>query len=280
MNLPLVADPVRTHCPYCALQCAMTLSVGADGAVEVQPRDFPTNRGGLCQKGWTAADVLSTPDRLTTPLVRGSDGELAPATWEEALGLVAERLLGIQAEHGRDAVGVFGGGGLTNEKAYQLGKFARVVLGTRHIDYNGRFCMSSAAAAGNRAFGIDRGLPFPVEDIDHAGAVLLLGSNVADTMPPFVQHLSAARERRRAGGRGPARLGDGRADRRGLRVAPPGAPGHGSPTPVGNSPRPGGRGMDRRGLPGRAYDGLGRRTPLGRRMVAGACRRDHRRGRG
>ena len=193
MNLPLVADPVRTHCPYCALQCAMTLSVGADGAVEVQPRDFPTNRGGLCQKGWTAADVLTTPDRLTTPLVRGPDGELAPATWDVALGFVAERLLRIQAEHGRDAVGVFGGGGLTNEKAYQLGKFARVVLGTRHIDYNGRFCMSSAAAAGNRAFGIDRGLPFPVEDIDHADAVLLLGSNVADTMPPFVQHLSAAR---------------------------------------------------------------------------------------
>src|SRR5680860_446894 len=107
--------------------------------VEITPRDFPTNRGGLCQKGWTAADVLTTPDRLTTPLVRGADGEMKPATWEEALGFVADRLRLIQAEHGRDAVGVFGGGGLTNEKAYQLGKFARVVLGTRHIDYNGRF---------------------------------------------------------------------------------------------------------------------------------------------
>ena len=183
-----------THCPYCALQCGMTVSVGSAGDVEVAPREFPTNRGGLCQKGWTAADVLTTPDRLTTPLVRSTDGELAAATWEDALGFVADRLLAIQAEHGRDAVGVFGGGGLTNEKAYQLGKFARVVLGTRHIDYNGRFCMSSAAAAGNRSFGIDRGLPFPVEDIDRADAVLLLGSNVADTMPPFVQHLSAARQ--------------------------------------------------------------------------------------
>ena len=69
----------------------------------------------------------------------------------------------MQAAHGRDAIGVFGGGGLTNEKAYQLGKFARMALRTRHIDYNGRFCMSSAAAAGNRAFGIDRGLPFPLD---------------------------------------------------------------------------------------------------------------------
>ena len=186
------ARSVESHCPYCALQCAMTLTVTA-GEVEVAPRDFPTNRGGLCQKGWTAAEVLTTPDRITTPLVRGSDGRLAPASWDEALGIVAGRLVDLQNTYGRDTVGVFGGGGLTNEKAYQLGKFARAVLGTRHIDYNGRFCMSSAAAAGNRSFGIDRGLPFPVEDIDRAQAVLLVGSNVADTMPPFVQHLAAAR---------------------------------------------------------------------------------------
>ena len=57
----------------------------------------------------------------------------------------------IQERRGRDAVGVFGGGGLTNEKAYMLGKFARVALRTPHIDYNGRFCMASAAAAGSKA---------------------------------------------------------------------------------------------------------------------------------
>src|SRR3954447_4622938 len=189
-----MARSVETHCPYCALQCAMRLDVDASDTVTVAPREFPTNRGGLCQKGWTSAAVLTAPDRITTPMVRGDDGELAPATWADTLSLVADRLTRIRAEHGADAIGVFGGGGLTNEKAYQLGKFARAVLGTRHIDYNGRFCMSSAAAAGNRAFGIDRGLPFPVEDIDRAGAVLLVGSNVADTMPPFVQHLAGARE--------------------------------------------------------------------------------------
>ena len=51
---------VETHCPYCALQCAMRLDVD-DGAVTVAPRDFPTNRGGLCQKGWTSAAVLTAP---------------------------------------------------------------------------------------------------------------------------------------------------------------------------------------------------------------------------
>jgi assimilatory nitrate reductase catalytic subunit len=76
---------------------------------------------------------------------------------------------------------------------HALGKFARTVLRTPNIDYNGRFCMASAAAAGNRAFGVDRGLPFPVTDLGGAQAIVLLGSNVAETMPPFVQHLARAR---------------------------------------------------------------------------------------
>ena len=91
----------------------------------------------------------------------------------------------------RDGVGCFGGGGLTNEKAYALGKFARVALRTAMIDYNGRFCMSSAATAANRAFGIDRGLPFPLADIAEAQAILLVGSNPAATMPPAMQFFDA-----------------------------------------------------------------------------------------
>ncbi|MGO3813854.1 MAG: molybdopterin oxidoreductase family protein, partial [Cellulosimicrobium funkei] len=163
--------------------------------VTVAPRDFPTNRGGLCQKGWTSATVLRAPDRLTSPLLRGPDGELRPASWDEALDAVAAGIGRVQAAHGRDAVAVFGGGGLTNEKAYALGKFARTVLRTANIDYNGRFCMASAAAGANRAFGADRGLPFPLADLGGADAVLLLGSNVAETMPPSVQHLAGVRAR-------------------------------------------------------------------------------------
>ena len=189
-----VAD---THCPYCALQCAMTLTPtpGERLPVAVEGREFPTNRGGLCRKGWTSTELLGTTDRLTAPLVRGEDGELQPTTWEAALDLIATRVRQLQAESGPDAVGVFGGGGLTNEKAYQLGKFARIALRTSRIDYNGRFCMSSAAAAANRAFGVDRGLPFPLSDLDTAETVFLLGSNVGDTMPPFVSHLQGARAR-------------------------------------------------------------------------------------
>ncbi|MEW9872363.1 molybdopterin oxidoreductase family protein [Arthrobacter sp. HS15c] len=207
-----------THCPYCALQCAMTLKspaeltpasepgsvpVPADAAelasatgpvLEVSGRDFPTNRGGLCRKGWTSATLLNHPGRVTEPLLKGDDGIHRPIGWDQALALVTKAVKDTRARYGKDAVGVFGGGGLTNEKAYMLGKFARLALGTSRIDYNGRFCMSSAAAAGMRAFGVDRGLPFPLEALDSASTIMMLGSNVAETMPPFVQHLKGARD--------------------------------------------------------------------------------------
>lgn len=173
-----------THCPYCSLQCGMNLVPTASGVVGVEERaGFPVNRGALCGKGRTAAAVLAPGVRLTGPLVRRG-GVLEPASWDEALGLVADGLSRTRSAHGPDACGVFGGGGLTNEKAYGLGKFARVVLGTSQIDYNGRFCMSSAAAGQLAAFGLDRGLPFPLEDIPRTGCVVLVGSNMAETMPP------------------------------------------------------------------------------------------------
>jgi len=183
-----------THCPYCALQCAQKLSGEGPASLAAEPRDFPTNLGGMCQKGWTSAELLRVPDRVTHPLRRAASG-FEEVSWEEALDDIAARVRTIGDTYGPDAVAVFGGGGLTNEKAYQLGKFARLALRTKNIDYNGRFCMSSAAAAANRTLGIDRGLPFPLSDLNDGDAVLLLGSNIADTMPPAVQHLGPVRGR-------------------------------------------------------------------------------------
>ncbi len=190
------ATRTETHCPYCALQCGMTLERSRDGDWSVQSRDFPTNKGGLCRKGWTAGQLMSHPDRLLTPMMRERKGApLHAVSWEQALDRIAGEITALQARHGRDCIAVFGGGGLTNEKAYLLGKFARLVLGTPHIDYNGRFCMASAAAAGLRAFGIDRGLPFPLEDLPGAQTILIAGGNPAETMPPIMQYFEAQRER-------------------------------------------------------------------------------------
>ncbi|MBB0245310.1 molybdopterin-dependent oxidoreductase [Streptomyces alkaliphilus] len=189
---------VPTHCPYCALQCGMGLrpDPGTPAGLRIVERtDFPVNRGALCGKGRTAPEVLASRVRLTEPLVRRSPGgPLEPAGWDEALDRVVEGLTATRRRHGADAVGVFGGGGLTNEKAYTLGKFARLVLGTSQIDYNGRFCMSSAAAAGTRAFGVDRGLPFPLADIPRTGCVILVGSNLVETMPPALRYLTELKE--------------------------------------------------------------------------------------
>ena len=112
-----------THCPYCALQCGMLLT---GEPLRVESRDFPTNRGGLCRKGWTATDLLMHPERLTTPLMRShKHAPLQPASWDDALTRIAREVQKAQAVAGTpDAVAVFGGGGLTNEKAYLLGKFA------------------------------------------------------------------------------------------------------------------------------------------------------------
>src|SRR5437762_8959834 len=138
----------ETHCPYCALQCGMALTPQRT-SVRLEPTDFPVNRGGLCAKGWTAAELLDHRDRLLTPLVRKVPGDrtsaLREASWDEALTLVADAIRDSQRRYGPDSVGAFGGGGLTNEKAYTLGKFVRVALRSSAIDYNGRFCMSSAA---------------------------------------------------------------------------------------------------------------------------------------
>lgn len=186
----------KTHCPYCSLQCGMTLDAATTPPTVSAQEDFPTNLGGLCAKGWTSAELLDHPGRLTQPLVRDSRLEpLRPTDWDDALDRVAAAFIRAQDTYGRDGVGCFGGGGLTNEKAYQFGKFARVALRTSAIDYNGRFCMSSAANAATRVLGIDRGLPFPLADLAEADAIMLVGSNPADTMPPAMQFVDTARER-------------------------------------------------------------------------------------
>lgn len=173
------------------------MSIDKEAGVYVSaPLDNPARATtGLCRKGWTSTDLLNHQERLTTPLIRNRETNiLEPATWSDAIALIAGVIQRTQKNHGSDAVGVFGGGGLTNEKTYSLGKFARVVLRSGSIDYNGRFCMSSAASALNKSFGVDRGLPFPLSDLESAEIILLVGSNLSETMPPAMRVLNQQRK--------------------------------------------------------------------------------------
>jgi assimilatory nitrate reductase catalytic subunit len=170
-----------------------TLSEGAP-AIEVKPDEaFPVNRGQMCIKGFTSAELLDHRERLLAPRLRGRDGRLVPASWDAALDFVAERLIALRDAHGPAALAAFGSGALTNEKAYLLGKFVRVALGSPNVDYNGRYCMASAAAGQNKSFGLDRGLPFPVADIARTKTLLLWGANSAETMPPLMQWIHEQR---------------------------------------------------------------------------------------
>jgi assimilatory nitrate reductase catalytic subunit len=184
----------RTTCPYCAVQCSFDLEHRGNELIGLRSTpECPVAHGSVCKKGLAALEEPRHEERLLTPLVR-RDGELVPASWDEALARVASNVKRVQTEFGRDAFGVFGGGSLTNEKAYLLGKFARVALKTANIDYNGRYCMSSAAAAMRAVYGLDRGLPFPLERVAEAGGIVLWGSNLAETLPPISQFVARARK--------------------------------------------------------------------------------------
>nr|MBA3948300.1 molybdopterin-dependent oxidoreductase [Herpetosiphonaceae bacterium] len=129
---------VPTHCAFCGCQCGMFLRVTNGQVTGVEPRNFVHNRGSLCPKGIVAYQQVNHPDRLTYPMIRrgGKGGKLERASWDEALEYVAQRWQATQERYGKDAVAVYSGSSMTNEKCYLMGKFARVGLGTRHIDYN------------------------------------------------------------------------------------------------------------------------------------------------
>lgn len=187
---------VPTHCCFCGVQCGMYLRVADGQVIGVEARDYPHNQGKLCPKGVVAYQQVGHPDRLLYPLIRrgGKGGRLERATWEEALAYVVRRWREIQTADGKDAVAVYSGSSMTNEKCYLIGKFARVALGTRHIDYNGRLCMSAAAAAYSKAFGLDRA-PLPMTDIPLTNCLLVVGTNVAECFPITMNWIWQARDR-------------------------------------------------------------------------------------
>lgn len=183
---------VKTHCSYCGMQCGMNLRVDTtkNKIIGVEPRyDWPVTLGKLCPKGVTAYQQTNHDDRLLKPLIRddaslkGTKEGFREASWDEAYDLIAKKFTEMQAEYGKDTLSVFSGVSMTNEKCYLTGKFARVALGTRYIDYNGRFCMSSAAGGFLRTFGVDRGSTLPWTDIDETDCLFIAGSNTAECHP-------------------------------------------------------------------------------------------------
>ncbi|WP_084380182.1 formate dehydrogenase subunit alpha [Sutcliffiella cohnii] len=188
---------ISTHCCFCGMQCGMNIRVKTvdQSVVGVEPRyDFPMNGGRLCPKGVAAYRQAEHRERILHPLIR-KNGQLVKATWDEALDLVTSKIQDIQGKYGKDAFGLYSGSSMTNEKCYIMGKFARIGLGTKNIDYNGRYCMSSASYGFNQSVGIDRGSTNPWSDIKEADVLVLAGSNTAECHPLSMPYIWGARDK-------------------------------------------------------------------------------------
>ncbi|MBU5260229.1 molybdopterin oxidoreductase family protein [Bacillus pumilus] len=185
-----------SQCPFCSMQCKMQLvEQHVEGRTRYQTIGVhnPTTHGRLCIKGQHAHQHALHKERLNHPLIK-RNGQFVKASWQEALNEIKTNMESLQMAHGHDAISVYGSASITNEEAYLLGKFARVALKTKYIDYNGRLCMSSAATAANQTFGLDRGLTFPLSDIKHTRVLILVGTNIAECQPTFMPYVEEAKK--------------------------------------------------------------------------------------
>lgn len=185
-----------TQCPYCSMQCKMQL-IEQKGVsrktYKTVGKDNPTSEGRLCVKGLNAHQHALHKDRIKQPLMK-IDGEFVPVSWERALERIKQEFLGIQQAKGKDALAVYGSASITNEEAYLLGKFARVALQTKHIDYNGRLCMGAAATGANQTFGIDRGFTNTLKEVPNTRCIILAGTNIAECQPTIMPYFEKAKE--------------------------------------------------------------------------------------
>lgn len=138
-------------------------------------RDHPVSRGTLCIKGWNGHQIIHHPDRLTQPLLR-INNRLKPVSWNKALSYAAERIAGVQKAHGRDALGVIGSLKTTNEASYLLGKLARSVLQTPHLDAPLRFDHAPSLRVLREQSGFANATA-ALADIEKAGVILVIGAD-------------------------------------------------------------------------------------------------------
>ncbi|MGB2781423.1 MAG: formate dehydrogenase subunit alpha [Phycisphaerae bacterium] len=173
---------VRTICPYCGCGCTIVLNIHAGRIVAVTGEpSLGASAGLLCVKGRFGADFIAHEERLRTPLVR-KDGELVPATWDEALALVARRLGEIRDRHSPDAVAGLSSAKTTNEENYLMQKFMRAAVGTNNVDHCARLCHASTVAGLARAFG-SGAMTNSIADLEQADVIFVIGSNTTECHP-------------------------------------------------------------------------------------------------
>ncbi|HWW84319.1 MAG TPA: formate dehydrogenase subunit alpha [Vicinamibacterales bacterium] len=180
----------KTVCTYCGVGCSFDVWTKDRHILKVAPERGPANGISTCVKGKFGWDFVNSPDRLTTPLIR--EGEtFRPASWDEALSLVARRLSEIKSASGPDAIGFISSSKCTNEESYLMQKLARAVIGTNNVDNCSRYCQAPATAGLFRTvgYGGDSG---SITDVEQADLVLIIGSNTAESHPVIATRVKSA----------------------------------------------------------------------------------------
>jgi ferredoxin-nitrate reductase len=171
---------VKSVCVLCSTGCGLEIGVTDGHIVGVRgDRLDRVNRGRLGPKGLHGWEANHSADRLTGPLIRRG-GRLEPASWDEALDLIAARTTSVKAQYGAGALGFYNSGQLCLEEYYTLSVIAEIGLGTNHLDGNTRLCTSTAALALIESFGTD-GAPGSYSDLDTTDAIFQIGHNMAHT---------------------------------------------------------------------------------------------------
>lgn len=185
----------KTVCTYCGVGCSFEMWTRDRHILKVQPSpEAPANGISTCVKGKFAWDFVNSEKRLTTPLIR-DNGRFREASWDEALDLVARRLLEVRDTHGANSLGFIGSSKASNEEAYLTQKIARLIIGTNNVDNSSRYCQNPATKGLFRTvgYGGDAG---SISDIEQAEVVVLVGSNTAENHPVIASKIKAAQKLR------------------------------------------------------------------------------------
>ncbi|GAB4289888.1 MAG: nitrate reductase catalytic subunit NapA [Roseovarius sp.] len=189
----------KAPCRFCGTGCSVLVGVKDGRVVATQgDPDAPVNRGLNCIKGYFLSKIMYGADRLTTPLLRKTNGvydkngEFEPVSWDEAFDIMAQKWKEALARKGPSAVGMFGSGQWTVWEGYAAAKLMKAGLRSNNIDPNARHCMASAVAAFIRTFGIDEPMGC-YDDLEHADTFVLWGSNMAEMHPILWSRLTDTR---------------------------------------------------------------------------------------
>ena len=183
---------VTTTCTFCAVGCTLDVHAKGQQITMITPNAAgSTNRGHACVKGRFAYEYVRSPDRLTSPLIRGEDGEFREASWDEALDLIATRFTTIRETYGGQAFAAISSSRCTNEESFLLQKFTRLVMQTNSVDNCSRVCHSPSALGLGQALGTGAGTG-SFEDVEHTDCILLIGANPTEAHPVFGARIKQA----------------------------------------------------------------------------------------